>query len=153
MNDDDELNINPPTPCLGKRPQRPKPKGPGLPVRPFSSPEGGGSLTHAVSRTVMPSSALNRACFTLHTTVVMNAKLVCASSWWPFLEFINFFSFRRSENLKFSPGRFLCGPGRARRELQTRAAECRSELGCAHFRSVGVACQSFGCSFIWTFFF
>ena len=29
--DDDELNINPPTPCLGKRPQRPKPKGPGRP--------------------------------------------------------------------------------------------------------------------------
>ena len=28
---DDELNINPPTPCLGKRPQRPKPKGPGRP--------------------------------------------------------------------------------------------------------------------------
>ena len=30
-NDDGELNINPPTPCLGKRPQRPKPKGPGRP--------------------------------------------------------------------------------------------------------------------------
>ena len=32
--DDDydyELNINPPTPCFGKRPQRPKPKGPGRP--------------------------------------------------------------------------------------------------------------------------
>ena len=30
--DDDELNINPPTPpCLGKSPQRPKPKGPGRP--------------------------------------------------------------------------------------------------------------------------
>jgi len=29
--DDDELNTNPPTPCLGKRPQRPKPKGPGRP--------------------------------------------------------------------------------------------------------------------------
>ena len=28
---DDELNTNPPTPCLGKRPQRPKPKGPGRP--------------------------------------------------------------------------------------------------------------------------
>ena len=31
--DDDELNTNPPTPCLGKRPQRPKPKGPGRPCR------------------------------------------------------------------------------------------------------------------------
>ena len=31
VDDDDELNINPPTPCLGKRPQRPKPKGPGRP--------------------------------------------------------------------------------------------------------------------------
>ena len=31
IHDDDELNINPPTPCLGKRPQRPKPKGPGRP--------------------------------------------------------------------------------------------------------------------------
>ena len=29
--DDDELIINPSTPCLGKRPQRPKPKGPGRP--------------------------------------------------------------------------------------------------------------------------
>ena len=29
--DDDELNTNPPTPCLGKRPQRPKPQGPGRP--------------------------------------------------------------------------------------------------------------------------
>ena len=26
-----ELNINPPTPCLGKRPQIPKPQGPGRP--------------------------------------------------------------------------------------------------------------------------
>ena len=25
------LNTNPPTPCLGKCPQRPKPKGPGRP--------------------------------------------------------------------------------------------------------------------------
>ena len=31
LDDDDELNINPSTPCLGKRPQRPKPKGPGRP--------------------------------------------------------------------------------------------------------------------------
>ena len=30
-NDDDESNIKRPTPCLGKRPQRPKPKGPGRP--------------------------------------------------------------------------------------------------------------------------
>ena len=29
--DEDESNINPPTPCLGKRPQRPNPKGPGRP--------------------------------------------------------------------------------------------------------------------------
>ena len=31
LDHDDELNINPPTPCLGKRLQRPNPKGPGRP--------------------------------------------------------------------------------------------------------------------------
>ena len=38
--DDDgcELNINPPAPCLGKRPQRPKPKGPGRPAVRLTSP-------------------------------------------------------------------------------------------------------------------
>ena len=42
-NDDDELNINPPTPCqIGKRPSAPrKPKG--KPGRPFVGADGGGS--------------------------------------------------------------------------------------------------------------
>ena len=47
---------------------------------------------------------------------------------------------RRSENHKFSRGRFFFVRSW---KSTTRAAECRSALGCARFRSVGVACQSF----------
>ena len=55
---------------------------------------------------------------------------------------------KRNRKLKSRPN-FSCsvlGAG------TTRAAEWRSPLGCARFRSVGFACQSFGCEFISTFF-
>ena len=68
--DDDELNINPTTPCLGKRPQRPKPKGPGRPW----------GLTHLfthLSLTVTRTPHSRTLCVSRHSSCVKGFAFVC----------------------------------------------------------------------------